>query len=41
MSYEVDGNILDFDTTEVPLLNVVLNFFQANSIDEIFVNYQK
>lgn len=40
MRNEVDGNILDFDTTEVPLLNVVLNFFQANSIDEIFVNYQ-
>jgi len=30
MSYEVDGSILDFDTTEVPLLNGVLNFLQAN-----------
>lgn len=40
MSYEVDGNVLDFDTNEVPLLSIVLDFFQANSVNEIFENYQ-
>jgi len=40
MSYDVDSNIISFDTIKIPLLSIVLDYFGTSSINKIFETYK-
>ena len=39
MSFDIDGEIIDFDTSDIAILEQVLNYFNLQSIEEIFSKY--